>query len=716
MAGRANRRKGRTPARSARPRTTAARTVTGREAATGTGGNGSAALLPAATPRLARAAGKPRTLDARPDAPDFRDKLFEATLVEVPPVVLLSDYREWEVPILDQGQEGACTGFGLATVANYLLRVRKVGRDTTQVSPRMFYEMARRYDEWPGEAYSGSSARGAMKGWHKHGVCAESQWPYDANRAGGRLTPTRATDAVNRPLGAYYRVNHTDLVCMHSALAEVGVLYATARVHGGWQNPGPGGRIERDDTIIGGHAFAIVAYDREGFWVQNSWGTDWGDGGFGHISYDDWLANGTDAWVARLGAPVTLGTPLATARGASHVSGLAAGYTSAELQPHIVSLGNDGRLDPNGTYGKTADEVRAIFAEDIPRITAGWQTKRILLYAHGGLVDESLAVQRVADYRRSMLGAQVYPLSFVWHSDFWSTLRNILADAVNRRRPEGFLDRAKDFMLDRLDDALEPVARAIGGKAQWDEMKENATRASTAADGGARLVAKLLADLVADDPSVEIHLAGHSAGSIFHGALLPLLAGTGLSVATCTLWAPACTTDLFKTGYAPAIASGKVGKFAMFTLTDRAEQDDTCAGIYNKSLLYLVSNAFEARGRIPLFRDGWPILGMEKWVRADREILDVLKQKNCEWVLAPNSQPAGSPNASRSTSHGGFDDDEATVQATIARITGASSKARIVMQKSAELLRGRRIGIDLQTGPGATVRTGVLQGMRGPQN
>jgi len=147
-----------------------------------------------------------------------------------------------------------------------------------------------------------------------------------------------------------------------------------------------------------------------------------------------------------------------------------------------------------------------------------------------------------------------------------------------------------------------------------------------------------------------------------------------------------------------------------------AEQDDTCARIYHKSLLYLVSNAFEARERIPLFRDGWPILGMEKWVRADRGILDVLKQKNCEWVLAPNNEPAGSAYASRSTSHGGFDDDEATVQATIARITGASSTARIVMQKSADLLRDRRIGIDLQTGPVTSVRTGAVQGMRGPQN
>src|SRR5215831_7663943 len=96
-------------------------------------------------------------LDALPDTLDFRDRMFEPTLVEVPTTISLAKYRKWQVPVLNQGQEGACTGFGLATVANYLLRKREVIPDRTPTSPRMFYEMAKRYDEWPGENYSGSS-------------------------------------------------------------------------------------------------------------------------------------------------------------------------------------------------------------------------------------------------------------------------------------------------------------------------------------------------------------------------------------------------------------------------------------------------------------------------------------------------------------------------------------------------------------------------------
>ena len=97
--------------------------------------------------------------------------------------------------------------------------------------------------------------------------------------------------------------------------------------------------------------------------------------------------------------------------------------------------------------------MQAIVTADFPRLTAKWKKKRLLLYAHGGLVPEDSAVQHVADYRAALLDAEVYPLAFIWKTDYWSTLKDILTDCLRRRRPEGILDKSKDFMLDRLDDA-----------------------------------------------------------------------------------------------------------------------------------------------------------------------------------------------------------------------------------------------------------------------
>jgi hypothetical protein len=668
-----------------------------------------------------KSAPEKRNFDARPDTLDFRDLMFVPTLVEVPVRMPLADYLKWKAPILDQGEEGACTGFGLATVAHYLLRRRKVVPDTKEVSPWMIYEMARRYDEWPGESYEGSSARGAMKGWHRHGVCARELFKSLAASPERQLTSERLRDALRRPLGAYFRVNHKDLVAMHSAIVEVGVLYATATVHAGWTEVGKDGLVHPSDDILGGHAFAIVAYDETGFWIQNSWGAAWGHRGFCKVTYDDWLKNGTDVWVARLGVPVVLEQAASNAVSLSAAAGKSQAHAFCDVRPHIVATGNDGKLRTFGAYGTSEADVEAIFSRHIPAATAGWKTKRIVLYAHGGLVSEESAVQHVADYRSVLLGAEVYPVAFIWKTDYWTTLTNILQDAVRRRRPEGILDSSKDFMLDRLDDALEPLARFFTGRAEWSEMKENAILATRARDGGARFAAEQLARLAAGG-GYEIHVLNHSAGSIFLAPLVQKLAtkgkiaagplagedGLGVPIRTCTLWAPACTVELFNGTYRPLVESGAIARFALFTLTDDAEHDDNCAGIYHKSLLYLVSNAFEERFHMSGFpkHAGEPILGMEKWVKlpAAKGGLGDFFGDRAEWVRTPNQEPAGSPRRSTARHHGDFDDDIPTLQAALARILARTSvKSAFAFHHSTSALRDRRQGVDIRSAAPASL-------------
>ena len=67
-----------------------------------------------------------RTYDARPDTLDFRDKMYVPTLIEVPTHVSLDDYRTKRVHILNQGSEGACTGYGLATKTTKITKVTKI--------------------------------------------------------------------------------------------------------------------------------------------------------------------------------------------------------------------------------------------------------------------------------------------------------------------------------------------------------------------------------------------------------------------------------------------------------------------------------------------------------------------------------------------------------------------------------------------------------------
>src|SRR5690606_27706725 len=143
----------------------------------------------------------------------------------------------------------------------------------------------------------------------------------------------------------------------------------------------------------------------------------------------------------------------------------------------------------------------------IPAASQGWPVRHVLLYAHGGLVSERTAVQRLAEYRATMLGAHVYPVSFVWHSDFWSTLGHVLQDALRRRRPEGALSAARDFMLDRIDDTLEVLAH-LPGRTAWEQMKGNA-RGAMQPGGGALLALQHLVALRREVP-FQLHVVGHS--------------------------------------------------------------------------------------------------------------------------------------------------------------------------------------------------------------
>ena len=169
-----------------------------------------------------------------PDRLDLRDRVYMPPVGVIPGPVLEPRIA---IPVLNQGTTSACTGFALASVVYHLQRA--AGRNEKQcgVSPYMLYSMARRYDEFPGDpgVDTGSSARGAMKGWYKWGACRNTLWPTDETPAFTRLAKDDWwLDAVRRPLGAYYRLDPRSVTDMHVALNEVGILYATAACHSGW--------------------------------------------------------------------------------------------------------------------------------------------------------------------------------------------------------------------------------------------------------------------------------------------------------------------------------------------------------------------------------------------------------------------------------------------------------------------------------------------------
>ena len=662
---------------------------------------------------------KDRRFDARPDRVDFRDHYFRARLISLEPEYPSADLIEKYLPeycedgmILDQGQEGACTGFGLAACVNYLHweRWRRdgcKGPRPARVSTRMLYQMARLYDEWPGEDYDGSSCRGGMKGWHHHGVCGETLWPY--RKSFTEPKEGWQQDAALRPLGAYYRINKDSIVDMQAAIQEVHAIYASATVHAGWW-------VKPADTppVIdmtnaeeaGGHAFAIVGYNADGFIIQNSWGPKWGFSGFAVLTYADWVKNGMDAWVAVMGAPVaTRGAASALNReplqqqatGPATTVRLAGGrqsysYQKADVAPwsndaayeHSLVLGNDGMPLQRLVAAKDAAVNVAHVALLRPRAwLASQDRKKLAIYAHGGLNDEEASLARIRIMAPYFKANGIYPVFITWRTGFGETLRAILEDQSKRfgidleaLRAQGMFDDIKDAVLEAKDRAFEAVAEKILAKAVWTQMKQNA-QAAGAASGGLRMLAGHLETLRGEfGKDLEIHLLGHSAGAILQGHLVNRLVARKIDIASLGLYAPACTMAFAADFLGKALKAKRLnrGKFYIELLSDERERADS-VGPYGKSLLYLVSRALEDMHKTPL-------LGMmAAWNPDDpgdivnrQRLRDVTAWRKV-WGSTRPPKPLEDPQVSDGRgpiplAHGSFDNDVAVVSRSIELIRG----------------------------------------------
>jgi hypothetical protein len=91
---------------------------------------------------------------------------------------------------------------------------------------------------------------------------------------------------------------------------------------------------------------------------------------------------------------------------------------------------------------------------------------------------------------------------------------------------------------------------------------------------------------------------------------------------------------------------------------------------------------------------------MEKHVRQDAELMSLFKGGTADWVISPNGKTLGSADASTSLQHGSFDDDDATVRATLRRILGdgVAKGGVIKFQRSAASLRESRVKADRAAG------------------
>lgn len=581
-------------------------------------------------------AGRQLALDVRPDRLDLRDRPYRPPLGNLPPCfpgdAELADFLPRFARagyVLNQGEDGACTGFGLAAVIN-TLRVRAQGLEPGSaplpVSPAMLYRLAQLYDEWPGEDYEGSSCRGALKGWHRHGVCRESLWPYLApGHKPGAAPPLEAptapwdparnwdVDALSCVLGVYYRVDQRAIVDVQAAIRECGAILVSAKVHEGWGvAAAPELRGHADLATIapsptpgkgGTHAFALVGYNARGFVVQNSWGPEWASHGFALLPYEDWLLHGVDAWAFTLGVPRQsvglLGGGVRTARfllpsanAACALGGAAQGLAPDQALRHTVLMNRGLPVRNDITAADACQSLRATaLAHPLVWLRAQ-RRKKLLIYAMGGPVPEAEAMERVRVLAPTALSRGMYPLFLLSRGAGLEGARastDALAAHAGLREPS-----------ERGDRMLEAELRAPGG-ALWAQVAAEAARACDAPDGAGRQLLSALKALAGEVSGLEIHCVGHSEGALLLGHLLRRFKAQGLKAASLHLFAPACTPAFALETFKPAVEAGtlKPARWWIHALSDVNERADR-VGAYGRSWLYLVSRALETAHKTPL--------------------------------------------------------------------------------------------------------------------
>lgn len=237
------------------------------------------------------------------DPEDSRDyRLSALRLATTPPPAVNLSRRV--VAVLDQGSTNSCVANAWAQ-AIQLSRVLDGVPSPELASRKAIYWWARA-EHGDDKRDEGTYLRSAAKAITHFGLPPEKYWPFDRpTNKQPSYAAHRAAFSHRGPRG-YYRITEHDLDGIRRALAsnkpvvfglQIGVSF--------FDNDGPN-TIDTDrGGFVGGHAMALVGYDRDRFQLVNSWGTRWRANGFAWLT-ERRMAEAHDVWAADFDPGTTL--------------------------------------------------------------------------------------------------------------------------------------------------------------------------------------------------------------------------------------------------------------------------------------------------------------------------------------------------------------------------------------------------------------------------
>jgi C1A family cysteine protease len=285
-----------------------------------------------------------------PDYPDFRDYTVERAEVsskleqlgeETPVRAMLQkvgvaepaetglpgsqNLRRWCSPVEDQGSLGSCTAQAAAAIVEYF--ERRAHGNHIDASRLFLYKATRNLLHWSGD--TGAYLRTTMGALVLFGVPPEEYWPYDVANFDEEPPAFCYAFAQSYQTISYYRLDPPETTKREllkriktnlagglpsmfgfTVYSSINQASSTGKI----PYPAPG------EKTLGGHAVVAIGYDDDltinnangenvettgALMVRNSWGTGWGDDGYGWLPYEyvlkgqavDWWSLLKNEWV-----------------------------------------------------------------------------------------------------------------------------------------------------------------------------------------------------------------------------------------------------------------------------------------------------------------------------------------------------------------------------------------------------------------------------------
>lgn len=233
-----------------------------------------------------------------PELPDQRDydidnhpRLIAPRYLPLVPAAPPSsvDLTRYCSPIENQGRLGSCTANAVVGCVEFYQR--QFRGQHTDGSRLFLYKTSRNLHGWVGD--TGMYIRSAMKALSIFGVPPERYWPYVVDDFDEEPPAFAYSYARCFRATAYYRIDRAGRtrqnvlevikrLLTHEIPVVFGfVVYSYGDNDGFFPLPEPGQRP------LGGHAIVAVGYDdeKDALRIRNSWGTGWGDRGYGWLPY-----------------------------------------------------------------------------------------------------------------------------------------------------------------------------------------------------------------------------------------------------------------------------------------------------------------------------------------------------------------------------------------------------------------------------------------------